>query len=203
MGDDRVTISRPSSRERAKARKCPPTGRAGNPAKNNTMSAYLCDKNHILFLVHAATTRALLQGSAAQRWRHAGQWHELAPGDFTRAAEVAQMLFGENLASVSHRYPGESSADLPGPIREDWQFTARDFAKIWPVSPVQVLNSLRCYEYQSCEHESWTDSEARAFCEALRQDAINALPGMEAAEWGAPQPQHGVQMLIGPRRRAL
>lgn len=98
------------------------------------------------------------------------------------------MLWRENIASVSARYPNESSATLPGPCNEDFVIRPsncrNDFGLI---NPVQVLKSCDCYNYQSCEHEGWMASEAHAFIQALREAAIDALPGYEQAVWGAPR----------------
>jgi hypothetical protein len=39
--------------------------------------------------------------------------------------------------------------------------TRQSAARCWLFDPVQVLKSCDCYEYQSCEHDGWEDSEAR------------------------------------------
>ena len=46
-----------------------------------------------------------------------------------------------------------------------------------------VLKALVAYEYQSCEHEQWSSSQAESFCDALRAVAITTLPGYDAAPW--------------------
>ena len=43
--------------------------------------------------------------------------------------------------------------------------------------PVKILAAINCYEYQACEHPEWKTSEARDFCEALRDRMIRMLPG--------------------------
>jgi len=86
---------------------------------------------------------------------------------------LGQMLWGENHRSVNHRYqenhiePLYSYQPLPG-----------------EPDPVIVIKAISCYEYQTCEHEGWETSEAHAFCKALRNKMINALPGYDAAPWG-------------------
>lgn len=115
---------------------------------------------------------------------------QLACNDYKRAAEVANMLWQECIKSVSYRYPGETTETLPGVIGENYQITEADFdGPLFDAdfSPVQVLKSIACYSYQSCEHDEWEDSEAFAFCRALEKHAIAILPGYEEAEWGAPE----------------
>src|ERR1035438_1724557 len=82
------------------------------------MSAYIVDRNHILYLLASAVSPAIApHGRFA--WFHESEWSEVHPGDPERAADVANMLWRENIASVSARYPNESSATLPGPCNED------------------------------------------------------------------------------------
>lgn len=152
------------------------------------MSAYIVDKNHIVYLVSAATSRTINRHGC--RWFHGEKWLEITPGDYERCAEVANMLMLENIKSVSHRYPNESSATLPGPNdKAECVIKALDFARgHWDrFDAVQVLQSCNCLAYQSCEHDEWEQSEAYAFLESLKASAIHNLPGMKEAIWGAPE----------------
>lgn len=159
--------------------------------QNHTkMSAYIVDKDHILYLVEAAMSRQLSRHGGQFSWYHGepGEHFQLGAGDYERAAEVANMLWQENIKSVSARYPNESSATLPGPVGEDFVIASHDFSFTgFNIEPVQVLASCDCYVYQSCEHEGWQSSEAHAFIERLRSHAWHALPGYDKAEWGAPK----------------
>jgi hypothetical protein len=94
---------------------------------------------------------------------------------------------------VSHRYPNESSATLPGPIGESFVIESHHMSQaVWPeIDPVQVIKACDCYEYQSCEHDGWADSEACRFITSLRKGAAHALPGYDGADWGAPKPMAG------------
>jgi hypothetical protein len=151
------------------------------------MSAYIVDRNHILYLLASAVSPVITpHGRLA--WFHEGEWSEVHPGDLERTADVANMLWRENIASVSARYPNESSATLPGPCNEDCVIRPADFPHSFgPFNPVQVIKSCDCYEYQSCEHDGWKTSEASAFISALRTAAQSALPGYDEAAWGAPR----------------
>ena len=152
------------------------------------MSAYIVNRSHI---------RALVDFGLRPRYRcHGGlSWvfdidrdgpgsytrRELPLADWERAAEVGQMLWDENIASVSHRYPGNRD-DLPGPVGDSLEYGAH-VTPLRKLSPVEVLKALSGYEYQSCEHPGWLASEAKAFCDALRSRAICDLDGYDDAAW--------------------
>ena len=150
------------------------------------MSAYIVDRDHILYLVGAAASLSI-ESHGVFRWFHEWQRQELRADDFERAADVANMLWRENIASVSARCPHESSAEFPGSCHENFVIEPKDFpASFTEFNPVQVIKACDCYEYQSCEHTGWPTSEAHAFVSALRRAAWQALPGYDNAAWGAP-----------------
>jgi hypothetical protein len=153
------------------------------------MSAYICDREHIIYLVKSAG--ALVRpGANAFRWFHDGQWHELRGYEPEQQAEAANMLWRENIRSVSSRYPHESSATLPGPRDERYVITPGDFEGFASHPALaQVFKACDCYAYQTCETEDWETTEAMAFINALRSHAWHSLPGYEAAAWGAPKVQ--------------
>lgn len=154
--------------------------------EESTMSAYIVDRDHIRYLVSAAVRL----DRDALRWFHANVWHELPTRDRERASQVGQMLWDENIRSIEGRYPGTKGKPdrMPGKS-DDGMLVYSHASGDWPgpIDPVQVLKSCNCYEYQSCEHEEWSASEAHAFIEALRARAVRTLPGYEAAAWGAPK----------------
>lgn len=135
------------------------------------MSAYVVDKTHIDALVTAGLQ---LPDHGRLRWywpqpplgtpRAALQHfhHELRSSDADR---VGQVLFDTNATSVAYLYD-EAAETL----------TYRFDALPGTVDPVIVLDALRGYEYQASEHPGWRTSEAHAFCEALRHEAIRSLP---------------------------
>lgn len=157
------------------------------------MSAYVVDREHVVYLVEAAMRLEGYGGGLHWGWGRetVGTYipAELRPGDYDEAVRVGQMLWNECIRSVSARYPDEPVTDLPGVEGEDYTFTRRDLDPFLRIDPVQVLKSCSCYAYQSCEHDGWETSEAYAFIDALRHRAIASLPGYEEAAWGAPEPQ--------------
>lgn len=90
------------------------------------------------------------------------------------AGHVGAMLAAENRRSVDHRYDESELEDF---------YTFRHYDG---TEAVQTLKAIACYEYQSCEHPEWEQSEAHAFCEALRHKAIAGLRGYDAAHWEIP-----------------
>ena len=151
------------------------------------MSAYMVDRNHIAYMVEAAMSRTINSGSF--HWYYNGASHTLNAGDRDHATHVGQILWDENKRSIQARYPDtvDNPDDMPGPCDEDFLYVHD--AYMWlQFSPVQVVKSVDCYQYQACEHEGWRDSEAKAFTDALRSCATQRVPGYEAADWGAPQP---------------
>lgn len=161
------------------------------------MSAYLVSKRHIDALVQAAEIHGRQFGIS---YRAEGErWKQYRHGEITsRAAwnaadvthggnnELGAMLWLENLQSVSERYPEDQDGQRPGPVGLT---TASMLAYAYappakPLTVVEALKALACYEYQACEHDEWKMSEAKSFCDNLRSALIHALPGYEAAPWG-------------------
>lgn len=85
------------------------------------------------------------------------------------ADRVGAMLMAENRRSVDHRY---DEAEL----EQFYTFTPLPGTP----KPATVINALRCYEYQSCEHPGWKDSEARQFCDALMARMVRELTKHDA-----------------------
>jgi len=127
------------------------------------MSCYLLPAAHI----DALTSWAESIPGLTYWWQ--GKHRPIA-GDGQR---VASVLYAENVRSVNghyhentpahgHRYRPELGAMRPA---------------------VAILKALDGYEYQACECDDWSGSEACAIVDALRRAAISALPGYDGAEW--------------------
>jgi hypothetical protein len=101
------------------------------------------------------------------------------------ADAVGQMLIDECVKSVSYRYQDDKLTNLPGPTNAYWLIPYQ-YQMSWGArmpNPVEALKLISCYEYQSCEHPEWHDSEAKRFCESLRHHMIAMLPGYDDAPW--------------------
>jgi len=140
------------------------------------MSAFILPDSHIRFIINAAMHLDLhdrvkwyTHGTATYPPHRLGELHD------GTAERVGAMLIAENYESFNARYQEKGGDPHPYVHR----FAQLPFA----FDPVQLLRALDCYEYQTCEHDGWYESEARAFCEAVRLKAISVLPGYEKAEW--------------------
>ncbi len=87
--------------------------------------------------------------------------------------KLAQMLHDENVKSVNFRY-GEDTA----PETVVWDGKYQDLRAI------EVIKSCKCLDYQSCEHDGWDASDAKAFLDRVINGAIGRLPGYDNAPWG-------------------
>lgn len=146
------------------------------------MSAYIVEREHIAYLIDAAERLASRQRSNFS-WYHEGQRHELTDHE----TEAGQMLWDENVRSVNYRY-ADSLPSTRTHLGLDEQEVYKHHSKArLAIDPVQVLKSIRCLEYQSCETPDWEASSAHAFLRSLMLYAISNLAGYEDAMWGAPQ----------------
>jgi hypothetical protein len=166
------------------------------------MSAWIVSREHISLLLKVG-----LQGPRGRTVSPDTAWHRVSwfadePEDgwtfeeygrqrrelrFDNADEIGRMLWTENVRSVAARYPDDTPATRPGPVSDDIDAEAAEFVYRDPrytPTAVEALLAISCFEYQSCEHGDWRNSEARRFCEALRHALIRALPGMNEAPWG-------------------
>jgi hypothetical protein len=147
------------------------------------MSAFVVSNKHIHLLVHAAMygpcgtrrtwhTFSYYHRTPSEPAGNSGTQHTVRPGDFDAADKLGQLLLGENVKSVNHRYPSDHDRPADG----DYSALYR-FGRSPRVSAVDVLVALDSYEYQSCEHPGWRTSEAHSFTDALRRALIGHLPG--------------------------
>ena len=98
--------------------------------------------------------------------------------------EQAQALRDENIRSVLHRYPQTTKQTAPGASDKESVFCEEDILSIGGDSfdPLQLLKSITCLEYQSCEQDEWDQCQAKKYLDGLRADAVRMLPGWNAAK---------------------
>lgn len=147
------------------------------------MSAFMVGKEHI----DAMITAGLAFSDYSIRWDHPGYAeNELT---YETADGVGLMLWATNLESINARYPDtlDDFDNIPGPVGLTPEVIAgyrwERINGVRFLDPVVILKAIDCYEYQSCEHDGWETSEAKAFCAALRADMIERLPGYNTAPW--------------------
>lgn len=160
------------------------------------MSAWIVSKTHIDLLVTAGLHRIRY---TPLRWMDPQNQQDWQVLTMDTADAVGSMLWAENVASVSFRYPDEPAETLPGPN----DFTPEQISSYHlqaiagPIDPVTVLKNIHCYEYQSCEHPQWSSSQARRFCWALSSALVHGLPGYEQAPWGFDEREYFLRRAAG------
>jgi len=143
------------------------------------MSAYVVDRGHINFMIHAAKAGR----NRPLRWRSPNIDRHRKIED-EHLDMLGTMLWEENIKSVMFRYPGDDRLNLPGPIGESFDFSYK-FMHLG-FNPIDVIKAVHCYVYQSCEHPGWEESEARNFVESLEAKYVRMFDGYEDAKWGYP-----------------
>ena len=138
------------------------------------MSAYILDKNFINYLVNFLEQNCRNYDSYFETW-------ELP----SKPDDIGQVLVAQNFRSVNYRY--NEGTQIPG-----YTFKLQSYA----FNPLQVLKSLACYEYQSCETEDWKETKAYKIIDAIKDYAIRALPGYDECEWDAPAPTGTLHRLV-------
>lgn len=129
------------------------------------MSAWMVSKNHIDVLVEGAIRLGLV-----------------APADATK---TGRMLWRANRKSIRARY-GASRYDTPETYDNPTYFYAEPRE---PLSDLSLYVQVCCYDYQTCEYDSYPRSPARKLV-AKMERALEALgyshesPGWSEAPWG-------------------
>ncbi len=165
------------------------------------MSAYVVERNHIRFLVAAAERLAKSKFSYWYPARKATGRMYL--GEDIDLDEIGQILWDENIRSVTGRYPDTVGQDgtidydnLPGPCNEVFLYQHPKELGWHNMRPVDVFKACDCYEYQSCEHDEWEASEAFCIIQSIKDCAMSASPGYSEAAWGAPEPDSGAVSIL-------
>jgi hypothetical protein len=121
------------------------------------VSAYQCNACHLTVL--ALYARA----------------HELATGPRATVAGVVEILSAENNRSLDYRYPSSAAEywQTDATLRPCRRCVHASNASAYPLhTPIEILKSADCLEYQSCEHPGWDTSVAKDICDAIRTHAL-------------------------------
>jgi len=150
------------------------------------MSAWVVSRKHIAYMVLASTIPDFL-GSRLE-WFHGGNKKEIGPAERwnrDRIEAVGNMLWKQCVKSVKYRYGGPASK-LPGHKSGKFKFEDVPLTYPEPFDWIQLIQSVHCYEYQSCEDPDWKPSEAHEFCKCLIEFALVHLTHNKACVWGPP-----------------
>jgi len=123
------------------------------------VSAFLVSKKHIDVLVHARSIPTF--------------WSP--PEIELTDTKLGQILWRENMYSLQARYGNAIDEEL---------IQSYSYTRPQTLTIVTIFKSIACYEYQSCEHDSWKMSKAYKYCKDIAEGLISCLPGYEEAPWG-------------------
>lgn len=96
------------------------------------------------------------------------------------ARAVFRLLVMENQRSLEARYPGdENYRDATG-----YAYAPSASVRRWISARTtgQLVGILRGYEYQSCEHPDWQQSDAYAICQSIRHALLSDLESRDCGE---------------------
>lgn len=139
------------------------------------MSAYIVEKNHIQYIMAAVQSPTIRFDFTYKD--ESGNWVKVAKGDFDATAKLGNILWQANAAGVNARYKERSTVE---------ELTSRD-VYLCAIDPMQLLRSLDCLEYQSCDSPTWESSVAHGIIRRLIKCAYQSLPGYSSAIFGAPE----------------
>lgn len=133
------------------------------------MSAWIVSKGHIDCLVQSLGVARIIE--------------------FRNADEVGRLLWEENFRSVDYRYNEHNEHNE----RPEPAYTFEGVET--PLDAWVVYKQLECYDYQSCEHPEWLDSEAYRLYGLLKAHLLGQLgcrneeaamrdPRWNAGPWG-------------------
>ncbi|QRM32946.1 hypothetical protein [Microvirga sp. VF16] len=147
------------------------------------MSAFVVSAAHIDTIVSAAIDLELF----AARTDH-GTLERVC---HETAIAFGKMLLAENVRSVVHRYrlTGSAEASDYTELVETYEFRYRPCIRAGVAA-----KALDCFDYQSCETDTYETSLAYAFTCRMAKALNKHLNGYEAAPWGIddriPAPAH-------------
>lgn len=150
------------------------------------MSAFMVTNAHVDVLLSYMNNR---DGKDALNWVLRRQHkHDVECGDFT---EIGRILLRENAKSVNCRYDNAEPQAFEQAESYRFRFTIKPIAQ----SAVAVIKQAHCLDYQSCEHDEWSDSLAKKILDAIISHATHRLPGYDAAPWGVDEGTHTVELV--------
>jgi hypothetical protein len=136
------------------------------------MSASTVDHEHIHVLLWAAAKPVPPNGPMHWYYHNPTRCNQIDP-DHHNLDQIGQMLLDENALSTNYLYGRGGSAQTytyQRPQHTEW-------------TVAELLNAIRGYQYQTCEHPGWERSQAKAFCDTLQQRLIATLPGYTDGPW--------------------
>ena len=103
------------------------------------------------------------------------QLHDGSNLDLDTINRIAAALWLANCESINARY-GDTGFDAAPEV------TLNDVRRLQASRPLDVIKTVRNYEYQACEFDGWRESAAASFCADIVYSMISGLPGWDKAE---------------------
>lgn len=139
------------------------------------MSAYILGDDTIDLLVTAGVRGVGLDARLGVF--HEGDWRIWSRYEDTDS--LGSLLKTANYESVNYRYQETTPC-------EAYHYNGDGIVPYLGASVIswgQVLQAVRCYEYQSCEAPTWDSSLAKAVCDAIRRKVCGIIADEAGAEW--------------------
>ena len=139
------------------------------------MSAFIIGEDMLDLLVTAGVWG--VGDDARLRFFHEDQYHTF--NKYEDGDALGQILKTANYESVNYRYKEETPVETYRHMGSD----ITPFLGGAVISWGQVLQAVRCYEYQSCEAPTWDGSLAKAICSAITRKVCGRIADEADAEW--------------------
>jgi hypothetical protein len=140
------------------------------------MSAWICNKSHIACIAQFAENT------------------DAIPRDYADVVELANDLIRENARSIVSRYGEDANMGVVKPFKDATEVL--QFAREDKMSALQIIKSVHCLDYQSCESDDWNETKACKALKYIEGRAVSALPGYDEADWGIQDKQSNMINLM-------
>lgn len=157
------------------------------------MSAWIPAKEHIDAMVRIIADTDIYRTWAddLSRGEYGGEINGRPDSLFQHHAFEAKNIIGQELTrevilSVSDRYPRDGMLELPG-ARPAWWGEPYEYEETTRVPTyAESLKIFDCYDYQACEHETYSDSFVAKLVTLIRDDLENYknVDAYNDAPWG-------------------
>ena len=137
------------------------------------MSCFIVEPQHIAELVKQYETGLGEYKPSYFRNLYTGEEIKFDKLDFPKPVMIAFILASANIKSYNARYPkykaSEEDIHFLSMIENEMQ-TPRNHKLKWN----EIINMCRCLDYQSCDFNGWTKSDAFFILETLKDCFVNA-----------------------------
>tara|TARA_R110002111_G_scaffold223832_1_gene285644 strand:+ start:100 stop:576 length:477 start_codon:yes stop_codon:yes gene_type:complete len=142
-----------------------------NPERRIKMSAYLVDSNDFAVIAQYA--------GEAKRCPYFYNLDSKSEIEVENVPALAVLLAQENIKSLEHRYPGQPAGGFLSQGQTVTDFLAEVSQKSrrlqGHLDPAHVKRILFSYDYQSCEHPDYHQSDAHHVVRVIKDQLLDAF----------------------------